>query len=82
MKNLDKQQTQVVAGALKRSPLTTLAIGEEGGAVTTLALGEEGGCFTSFKVGEEGGPIYTTLALGEEGGGASVAGGGSALGSF
>jgi hypothetical protein len=82
MKQLDKQQTEIVAGAVKRPPFTTLAVGEEGGGtVTTLAIGEEGGCFTTFRVGEEG-PIYTTLALGEEGGGASATGGASALGSF
>ena len=80
MKQLDKQQTEAVAGA-KRLPFTTLAVGEEGGTVTTLAIGEEGGCVTTYKIGEEG-PIYTTLALGEEGGGASVTGGTSALGSF
>lgn len=83
MKQLDKQQTEDVAGALKRPPITTLAVGEEGGGgVTTLALGEEGGCATTFRLGEEGGPIYTTLALGEEGGGAATAGGAGALGAF
>ena len=82
MKQLDKQHTEDVAGAIKRPPITTLAVGEEGGGVTTLAIGEEGGCATTLRLGEEGGPIYTTLALGEEGGGATVAGGTGALGSF
>lgn len=46
--------------------VTTLAIGEEGGAKpTTLAIGEEGGPSTR-RLGEEGG--VTTKALGEEGG--------------
>lgn len=39
-----------------RPVLTTLAVGEECGAVTTKAAGEESGL------------IFTTLALGEEGG--------------
>lgn len=83
MKQLDKQQTEDVAGAIKRPPITTLAVGEEGGGgVTTLAIGEEGGCATTLRLGEEGGPIYTTLALGEEGGGTTLSGGTSALGSF
>lgn len=83
MKELSTQQTQDVTGALilKRPPLTTLAIGEEG-HVTTLALGEEGGGVTTKKLGEEG-PIYTTLALGEEGGGPVLdTTSTSALGSF
>jgi len=54
MKELTASQTEDVTGArlIKRPPITTLAIGEEGGS--TRKLGEEG-------------PIYTTLALGEEG---------------
>ncbi|MFQ3629388.1 MAG: hypothetical protein SNJ81_17665 [Cyanobacteriota bacterium] len=40
-------------------PVTTKAIGEEGGwqppEVTTLALGEEGGWATTLALGEEGG---------------------------
>lgn len=48
---------------------TTRALGEEGsgGPITTQALGEEGGRYTTYALGEEGGP-YTTFALGEEGG--------------
>jgi hypothetical protein len=66
MKELTATQTEDVTGArlIKRPPITTLAVGEEGGGVTTLAIGEEGG--STRKLGEEG-PIYTTLALGEEG---------------
>jgi hypothetical protein len=67
MKELNTQQTEEVTGArlFKRPPITTLAVGEEGGGgVTTLAIGEEGG--STRKFGEEG-PIFTTLALGEEG---------------
>jgi hypothetical protein len=66
MKELTASQTEDVTGArlIKRPPITTLAVGEEGGGVTTLAIGEEGG--STRKLGEEG-PIYTTLALGEEG---------------
>ena len=45
---------------------TTLRTGEEGGVITTLAIGEEGGA-TTLAIGEEGGA--TTLAIGEEGGG-------------
>lgn len=36
-------------------PMTTMALGEEGGEVTTQALGEEGGTVTSLAIGEEGG---------------------------
>lgn len=66
MKELTASQTEDVTGArlIKRPPITTLAVGEEGGGVTTLAIGEEGG--STRKFGEEG-PIFTTLALGEEG---------------
>jgi hypothetical protein len=42
---------QVTGGGPKKPPITTLALGEEGGA-TTLAVGEE--------------DFETTLALGEE----------------
>lgn len=45
--------------------ITTLALGEEDGALTTLALGEEDGP-TTLRLGEE--DKATTLALGEEGG--------------
>lgn len=39
-----------------RSPITTLATGEEGtDPVTTMAVGEEGGTFTTLALGEEGG---------------------------
>ncbi|HIV72748.1 MAG TPA: hypothetical protein H9903_17560, partial [Candidatus Aquabacterium excrementipullorum] len=65
MQELDKSQAEHVAGARIRPPVTTLALGEEGGGVvTTLALGEEGGGgggVTTKALGEEG-PIYTTLA--------------------
>ncbi|MEB3340036.1 hypothetical protein [Okeania sp.] len=69
-------------------PVTTLAIGEEGGngfttevlgeagGATTLALGEEGGDFpdaTTLAIGEEGGDGMTTEALGEEGGATTLA---------
>ncbi len=63
-----------VQGGKHGRPVTTLALGEEGGA-TTLALGEE--ATTNF-YGEEGGAttlalgeedVATTLALGEEDGG-------------
>lgn len=85
MQELDKTQAEQVTGALftKRPPITTLAVGEEGGGgVTTLAIGEEGPIATTLAIGEEG-PIATTLALGEEGGGAQHApAGASALGSF
>ncbi|MFO0928618.1 MAG: hypothetical protein U0736_16615 [Gemmataceae bacterium] len=48
-------------------PVTTLAVGEEGGTATTLRLKEEGGGRpTTLRVGEEGG--VTTYALGVEGG--------------
>ncbi len=60
-------------------PVTTAAIGEEGGIddpiVTTSAMGEEGGSYdpiTTEAIGEEGGSDdggATTLAMGEEGGG-------------
>ena len=56
--------TSIAATPSNGNPLTTLALGEEGGP-TTFAFGEEGGP-TTFAFGEEGGP--TTLALGEEGG--------------
>lgn len=71
MQELDKAQAEQVTGALnKRPPITTLAVGEEGGGVTTLAIGEEG-------------PVATTLALGEEGcGNQATSSGASALGSF
>ncbi|MFY9478006.1 MAG: hypothetical protein WAQ08_10165 [Aquabacterium sp.] len=70
MQELDKSQAEHVGGARIRPPVTTLALGEEGGGVTTKALGEEG-------------PIYTTLALGEEGGGgATTSSTGGAFGSF
>jgi len=42
MQELDKTQAEQVTGALitKRPPITTLAVGEEGGGgVTTLAIG-------------------------------------------
>lgn len=83
MKELDKAQAEHVAGARIRPPVTTLALGEEGGGVvTTLALGEEGGGATTKALGEEG-PIYTTLAVGEEGGGGPITSGtGGAFGSF
>ena len=88
MQELDKDQTEQVTGALVlrnpkiRPPVTTLAIGEEGGGITTLALGEEGGGVTTKAIGEEG-PIFTTLAVGEEGGGLdTAAAGGGAFGSF
>ncbi|WP_293061943.1 hypothetical protein [Okeania sp. SIO2B3] len=53
---------------------TTLAIGEEGGAITTAFDDLENGgelIATTLAIGEEGGssePIPTTLAIGEEGG--------------
>lgn len=43
-----------------RDMMTTLALGEEGcgGPVTTKALGEEGGTVTTLALGEEcGGPL-------------------------
>jgi hypothetical protein len=67
-----------------KPPILTNAIGEDGGGkVTTLAVGEEGGASTRA-VGEEGaatkalreaggGPIMTTKAIGEEGGRATEA---------
>lgn len=39
--------------------------------VTTMAVGEECGAVTTKAVGEECGLIFTTLALGEEGGSSS-----------
>jgi len=82
MKELDQQQTELVSGGLrKRPPVTTLALGEEGGDVTTLAVGEEGGVATTLAIGEEE-PVFTTLALGEEGGGCGAASGGGAFGAF
>ena len=74
MKELDQQQVEQVAGARrwpKCPPVTTLAVGEEGGGgVTTLAIGEEE-------------PVFTTLAVGEEdGGGALPVAGGGAFGAF
>jgi len=72
MQELDNQQIEQVAGGRrKRLPVTTLAIGEEGGTITTLALGEEG-------------PKVTTLALGEEGsaGTTTAPASGSALGAY
>ena len=83
MQELDKSQAEHVGGARIRPPVTTLAVGEEGGGVvTTLALGEEGGGVTTKALGEEG-PVYTTLALGEEGGGgATTSSTGGAFGSF
>lgn len=63
MKELDQTLAEQVAGGrrlrrcppLKPTPITTLAIGEEGGGgVSTAAVGEE--------------DMATTLALGEEGG--------------
>lgn len=84
MQELDKDQAEHVSGAVfRKPPVTTLALGEEGGGgVTTLALGEEGGGATTKALGEEG-PIFTTLAIGEEGGGGTKAvAGGSAFGSF
>lgn len=81
MRELDIHQTDEISGGLrKRPPVTTLAIGEEGGSITTLAVGEEGGVVTTLALGEEG-PKVTTLAVGEEGGGTTGATG-SALGSF
>ncbi len=71
MQQLDQDQIDHVTGA-KRLPVTTLAVGEEGGCATTLAIGEEGGGATTKALGEEG-PIFTTLAIGEEGGGGAVA---------
>ncbi len=69
---LDRNLTQ------NRPPVTTFALGEQGGGrVTTRALGEEGGRVTTYAVGEEGSyyyypprrrRYYTTYALGEEGG--------------
>jgi hypothetical protein len=57
-------------------PVTTQAVGEEGGRptypapprYTTQALGEEGGRYTTYATGEEGGAAITTYARGEEGG--------------
>lgn len=74
MKELDQEQAGMVAGGRrgpKCPPVTTLAVGEEGGGgVTTLAIGEEE-------------PVFTTLAVGEEdGGGAASATGGGAFGAF
>lgn len=83
MKELNPQQTEQVTGArrFKRPPITTLAVGEEGG-VTTLAMGEEGPIATTLALGEEN-PVITTLALGEEGsGGTFTSTPTSALGSF
>jgi len=54
----------LAAGDDDDNPITTQALGEEGGP-TTKRLGEEGGA-TTKRLGEEGGP--TTLAVGEEGG--------------
>jgi len=48
-------------------PITTQALGEEGG-VTTTWHSEEGGGVTTMRLGEEGGNPFTTQALGEEGG--------------
>lgn len=77
MQELDKDQTEHVTGASllrKRPPVTTLAVGEEGGGcATTLAIGEEGGGGATTKALGEEGPIFTTLAVGEEGGGLDVA---------
>lgn len=68
---LPTQDLEHVRGG--QGKMTTLAIGEEGGATTSKALGEEGGgTVTTLALGEEGdggGTIVTTLALGEEGGG-------------
>ena len=61
----------------RRGPVTTQALGEEGGrqyypprppTYTTQALGEEGGRYTTYATGEEGGAQITTYAGGEEGG--------------
>lgn len=73
MKELNKEQAEQVTGALikcpiKKPPVTTLALGEEGGRVTTMMVGEE--------------DKLTTLALGEEDGGTPIAVTGGALGSF
>jgi hypothetical protein len=46
-------------------PVTTLAVGEEGGGITTMALGEEGGWWPPPPPPRGG---FTTFALGEEGG--------------
>ena len=81
MQNLKPEQTDQVTGAVrscnlgsngKRPPITTLAIGEEGGPIVT-----------TMAVGEEGGPILTTMMVGEEGGGPTpLSDSASALGSF
>lgn len=74
MQELNKEQAEQVTGAvlkcpIKRPPVTTLALGEEGGGrVTTLAVGEE--------------DRLTTLAIGEEDGGLPVSTTGGALGAF
>jgi hypothetical protein len=51
---LPAKALEEVRGGL--APITTMAVGEEGGPpVTTMAVGEETGTFTTLAVGEEGG---------------------------
>lgn len=81
MQELNLTQAEEVSGGklsfkcpplpIKKPPMTTLALGEEGG----------GGHMTTMMVGEEG-PVVTTLAIGEEGGGTATASSGGALGAF
>jgi hypothetical protein len=80
MQELTTAQTEDVAGGLtlkcprlpiKRPPVTTMAVGEEGGGITTMMVGEEDKA-TTLAVGEEGGGTVTTLAIGEEGGGTTA----------
>lgn len=62
-----KEPPKEMLEALKEHPQVTLI--EWNRPVSTLALGEEGGpAPTTKRLGEEGGPGPTTLALGEEGG--------------
>lgn len=76
MQDLDKDQTEQVAGGLRiKRPIVKPP-------VTTLAIGEEGPIMTTMMVGEEDGPIATTMAIGEEGGSGPVTVTTSALGSF
>jgi hypothetical protein len=90
MKELNQVQTEEVTGGLilkcprlpiKRPPITTLAVGEEGGGITSMMVGEEDKA-TTLAVGEEGGGTVTTLAIGEEGGGTVSSSGAGALGAF
>ncbi len=79
LKYLEKSQIEPNSPSNNSTPpVTTLALGEEGGATTEAFDNSESGgnpIATTLAIGEEGGtsePIPTTAAVGEEGGNSAI----------